>query len=1447
MGVAPRLIMVGESSSQQALKLIDLSARVLDWRFHCGTSYNEDQGRWHIVPMSGQITLDNTDGRLAHGSDDPIITAADASRIRPAIFELEGTGWRDRWAVFSVAPAFAYQFDSDNQVVFEVLPRYSTFLEAPVSWAQRHSDDPVRVLDVADALITATVGDQDVISPASQSGSTQWMRNVRISAPSLYAALENLAWSAGMIPAETLNGQIALITAEKSVVTSALRTPPDRLPLTSSIGQSLSVRRSWALDVAGPSVDETASSFTVPAITLPSTSGRAVVGYYGYIYPDGVDRVDWKQARITGGHGGQVATLSSIRYNPLSNLPGGQRGDGITYVYRNPGGPTPSQLVLSGTAYSAETHTQPVWVSGRRPGEYQPTQSPPPWIDWRPHTVPGSAQPVVNDLAGHEEVALLSSLPLTRFVLNYPILDETTRITGDPTRSIGFLVPGSGGAYRLGPDADHVTPGLICETITLTGSTDDATILTVTGVTAGTVTGTPGSYVPPNPTDALDPSDSPRTDPDGGSNARLATLTVTASPGKVTLAPDFDAETFTYGLTVHGQGKQTVTVAATAADGLTVTGTGDTVLESGTDEATITVRVTDTSAVAARFTDYVINVERDDGTPRVGSVTFTSDANDQTQTLIPVFNPLTDTYDVQFNDDAMTGDTTYRVTIQGTADDGFPFGSSNGRYGIQFGISVNNALSWGTYNARLGPLSFSGDIASGSIPFGGNGIVFRIVPYEQRFSSNPTNIRSYWFTFLAPGEGPADPEAPTAPGSVSVNAGDTQATLTWAAPSDWGNGTEASRKYEVSVRETSGTAAATVTDALASATSNTFTGLTNGTQYTFGIRAVTSAGESDWTYQNGTPSKTSVKTAPRVPTTPKAEGGDKSVTISVSPPTSWGTGTATTRRYQWRQGTSGTVYTSTLAARTFTGLTNGVRYTLQARCSTDHGTSAWVSASAVANPPAPVTTKPGVPIRLSVSFGSSTAMSLSWQRGATGNAPDSYTYRYRTTTHPPNTPWVSGTIEASSITGLIVVANTKYDVQVLATNTVGSSDWTAVVQGTSPPTETDPSVPRNVTATGVDTGIRLDWDAPSDWGNGDSQSRVYYVQIDAKTAVQVARAETYTFTPLTNGAKHTVRVQARTNHGTSVWVSRTQSAGVNTPPGVPRAVQATAPVDNAVELEWSAPADWGGAAVNSREYQAQLGSTGTIITISDNAFRRRWSTGIVAGTLYVMRVRAKTTHGESNWVAQSVRATGKIAPDPPNRFAGTAGVSSVKLTWAQPASWGSGDFERRRFFLTASWVNSQAQFQSRSANVASNVLTYTFTGLDPVRTTFSITASTNDGTSSNRTVEVTPTAPPPPAQTAPGPPTGVTGTPNRPNPREPINAIRISWKAPSSWGTGTTASRTYRIVRFRVVDGQFETYTDVTTKLEYTVPAVAGTTYVVSVRSETDHGMSAYDTDRVST
>ena len=172
--------------------------------------------------------------------------------------------------------------------------------------------------------------------------------------------------------------------------------------------------------------------------------------------------------------------------------------------------------------------------------------------------------------------------------------------------------------------------------------------------------------------------------------------------------------------------------------------------------------------------------------------------------------------------------------------------------------------------------------------------------------------------------------APGAPANLTATGGDEQVALSWGAPADGGSQIIRYEYRYGAVGQTYGEW--TTVSGGGSARSLTVTGLTNGTEYGFQVRAVNSIGEGPASEDTATPGR-----APTMPTGLTA--GVESETITVM----WGmpadTGGSAITGYQVRYRMSGGAWRNWMAVEggasatsyTIMGLTNGIGYEIAVR------------------------------------------------------------------------------------------------------------------------------------------------------------------------------------------------------------------------------------------------------------------------------------------------------------------------------------------------------------------------------------------------------------------------------------------------------------------------------------------------------------------------------------
>ena len=273
-----------------------------------------------------------------------------------------------------------------------------------------------------------------------------------------------------------------------------------------------------------------------------------------------------------------------------------------------------------------------------------------------------------------------------------------------------------------------------------------------------------------------------------------------------------------------------------------------------------------------------------------------------------------------------------------------------------------------------------------------------------------------------PGEGRTDAAAvstPDAPGNFDTTAGDGRVTLSWTAPA--GDGGAAILNYEYRVRPADDSAAwnpdwTDVPDgsdpgsSAADETRLVVSGLDNGTQYTFELRAVNSAGGGAVVSANETP----VAAPPEEPGRPRglqADAGDGQVTLRWEAPLDDGGSSITEYQYRHGEGASvpagATWHSAGLNSRqTVTGLTNGRQYSFEVRAANSAGEGPPASIQAT---PEAIATAPSAP-RFLKAVTSSGQVRLSWfapERDG-GSSITEYQYRHAAgTSVPDDTPWGS--------------------------------------------------------------------------------------------------------------------------------------------------------------------------------------------------------------------------------------------------------------------------------------------------------------------------------------------------------------------------------------------------------------------------------------------------------
>lgn len=681
---------------------------------------------------------------------------------------------------------------------------------------------------------------------------------------------------------------------------------------------------------------------------------------------------------------------------------------------------------------------------------------------------------------------------------------------------------------------------------------------------------------------------------------------------------------------------------------------------------------------------------------------------------------------------------------------------------LKFTTNDNTTVSGFEINLSTGAATAAGSFTSGAM---------NTDPFWWYPTASATGFDFYGrtaantVTRVSTSSAPVAPSTPAAPTAVR---GNTQATVSWTAPSNGGSPITA---YALEYSADSGSTWTSWSTSIAS-TSETVTGLTNGTAYVFRVSATNSAGTSAFSSAS---TAVTPATVPGAPTSVTLTGGNAQVAASWTAPASNG-GSAITDylvEYSADAGSTWTTFTraaSTATSATITGLTNGNNYVVRVSAlnATGTGSASATSASALA------ATTPGVPTAVTPTRGD-TEVSLTWTTPATGgSAITSYTVQYSSDSGSTWTTFSTApTTNSVTVTGL--TNGTSYVFKVLATNGIGSSSYSSNSTAVSPAAL--PAAPTWVSQTPGATQVALSWNAPASTGGfAVTDYVIEYSSNSGSTwtafAHSASSATTITVTGLANGTSYIFRVKAVTSVGTGAASAVSPAQLVAAAPG-----QVATPTfvngNTQVLLNWSAPiANGCPVTAYTVEYSSNGGSSWQTFSTSISTLYAT-VTGLTNGTAYVFRVAGSNCMGLGAFSAASASVTPNTAPAQPSGITVTGnGSNSVVLSWSAVSSASPvTDYiiEYSPDGGTTWLVFNDGVSTSTTANV---------TGLTAgVSYSFRVTAVSAAGNSSASagTTAVTSASSPSAVTSAPS----VTSTPG---------TVAISWTTPATGGSALTAA-----------------------------------------------------------
>ncbi len=568
--------------------------------------------------------------------------------------------------------------------------------------------------------------------------------------------------------------------------------------------------------------------------------------------------------------------------------------------------------------------------------------------------------------------------------------------------------------------------------------------------------------------------------------------------------------------------------------------------------------------------------------------------------------------------------------------------------------------------------------------------------YEVRVKATNGRGDSQWSAILSQIAG-----APLAPVINLPTPGNGQATVTWAAPTS--NNGDAVIDYDVDYRSftspmwnawtpdtTDSNDDPSDSSTLETALTRDISGLTNGTLYEFRVRAQNGRGESPWS-----PMCQARPGVPLAPTGLTLTPGNLHIVANWTAPTSNNGSTITEYVVVYRPNGGSWVTTSVagtppVTTVTLSSLTNGTTYEVFVQAENAHG----IGAASDTVTATPVTTAPGKPT-LSLTAGDA-QITASWTVADDGGETiTGYTVRHRV--KDPQGSWTTNNVTGSppatsyEITGL--TNGTEYEVEVNATNSKGTGDWSDTQSGTP----TAPGAPQNLGLTARDEQIAVDWETPANTGTQPITSYLVEWKISTSstwtshTVSGTPLPTEYTITGLTNGTQYDVKVSATNSVGTGPATDEMSTTPVTTP-GAPTLT--LSPGNMLITASWSLDDD-GGSAITDYGIEYRVKDTTTWFGEGEQDTNTSYVIqNLTNGTVYEVRVHATNGVGDGPYsdVLEATPSPDLAVPSPPQNLQLTPGDTQIEADWDAPARDGrtdiSGYVVEYRVKDTTNWLNN---------------------------------------------------------------------------------------------------------------------------------------------------------------
>lgn len=538
---------------------------------------------------------------------------------------------------------------------------------------------------------------------------------------------------------------------------------------------------------------------------------------------------------------------------------------------------------------------------------------------------------------------------------------------------------------------------------------------------------------------------------------------------------------------------------------------------------------------------------------------------------------------------------------------------------------------------------------------------------------------------------------PTVPTGFKAVPGDGQVVLAWDNPLN-----ATITRWQYSYRTVGDYGDWTdIPDSSAATNGFAVTGLTNGLEHGFRIRAVNDSGY-------GAVSEVATAMPQRVPAKPaglRAEAGNTQVRLVWTDPqdssiSGWRYSFRTTADYgPWTDipGSS-----SATTRYTVTALTNDTTYTLRIRAVNGSGAgpeSDGVSAT-------PWAAAPDKPTGFEVEAGDGKVV-LTWD-DPDDSSIEGWQFKHRASDGDYRSGWDNIPGSDARTVRHVVAGLENGETYVFKIRAVNSTNGYESDERSAAPRSLRPAAPTGLNAEAGDGRVTLSWDDPGDptiagWQYTVGSTGTFGEWMNIPSSI--ATTTDHTVSGLDNGSRYTFKLRATNVEGEGEESGEVSATPVSVP-AKPSGLTAT-PNDKQVRLDWDDPGDATIAGWQYRVAAAGAYDGWTDIAGSVAGTTRHVVSGLENGAVYRFQVRAVNASG-SGAPSDEVSAVPVAAPARPTGLTATPGSGWVLLEWDDPADPTITIWEYRRRKAGEEFEESWTPIPGSNAATAS----YRITGLE---------------------------------------------------------------------------------------------------------------------------------------